>query len=431
MIKHILFNITITLYCVFIINITSITSLHINIFPSEHSYAVDLICISDSLYVKMHLGTPGQFSTIHINTARDISWTSTFFFNNHHSSTLSRPIIESIYFDSYKLSVGKYNDEAVFTNKNTVPYNTTFKPLVISKWFFYYLDEGVINEFETMGMSYKYRNSEFNVIERLYQENKIKHKQFTLINNYYNTKDFKTGVMIIGKGSKIEYNNNKVFKSVCNVITNSNYAHHWGCKLNYIELIIKLNNNNNINNNIFRINNTVDNSYSFFQTNQKTIYAPLTQFNHLANAIISTIGNNNTNECRVNEKFLHYSIQCKCDLIANTFTSITFNIENNIYNLSDIFYSEIDGYCTFIVKSKKPNENVWVFGMDFMNKYDITFDYDNSQIIFYGSDIKELPLSSSLLSHKSTNIYILVNIEIIFLLLSIMMLIGIKYYYAK
>ena len=426
MIKRILCHITIALYCVFVIKVNPITSLHINIFPSEHSYAVDLICISDCLYVKMNLGNPGQFSTIHVNTARDISWTTTFYFNNHHSHTLSPPKTETILFDSFKINTAKYNDEAVFTNKNNIPYNTTFKPLAVSKWFFYYLDEGLIDEFETIGMSFKYSNSEFNMIERLYQDNKIKHKEFTLINNNYYTTDFKTGVMIIGKGSKIEYNSNNVSKGTCNVITNSNYTLHWGCTLNYIELIGLNHNSRTSASNIFRINNTEGNSYSYFQTNQKPIYAPFTQFKQLVNVLVSVIGNN-TNECRMNEKLLHYTFQCECEAITNKNFSIAFNIGNYVYKVSDIFYSEFDSYCTFIVQSKKQNDNVWIFGMDFIKQYDITFDYGNSLLTIYGVNISELPLLSNNYKYK----YILVNIEIIFLLLSVMVLVGIKYYYSK
>lgn len=424
MIKHILFHIRITLYyyVLLCINVCPVMLLHINISPSEYSYAVDLICISDCLYVKMFLGNPGQFATIHVNTARDISWTTTFYFNNHHSSTLSPPKTETIYFDDYKINVGKYNDEAVFVNKNTVPYNTTFNPLVVSNWFFYYLDEGLINEFETIGMSFKYRNNEFNMIERLYRDNKIKHKEFTLINNYYYTTDFKSGVMIIGKGSKIEYTSDSVSKGVCNVFTNSNYTLHWGCKLNYVELTLPNYNNNN--NGVYRLTNTKDTSYSFFQTNQKPIYAPLPQFNHLINAITSSIGDTINNKCKVNEKLLYYTFQCECDYIKTKNISITFNIDNYIYTLSDIFYSELNDYCTFIIHSRKSTEQVWILGMDFIKNYDITFDYSNSLITLYGVNI-------SLLSNNQQYKYILVNIEIIILLLSISVLVAIKYYYSK
>ena len=115
---------------------------------------------------------------------------------------------------------------------------------------------------------------------------------------------------------------------------------------------------------------------SSFQTNVHSIIAPKNFYEYMIKEYFEEKIKDNL--CSLSSEF----IECYCSKIKN-FPGISFLFENILFELdeTDLFIS-FEKKCRFIVE-KNEKDNKWIFGISFIQKYDIEFDYNSGNITFF------------------------------------------------
>ena len=126
-----------------------------------------------------------------------------------------------------------------------------------------------------------------------------------------------------------------------------------------------------------------NNYFSIFETNHSEIFVPKEIFNQIVKYLNNLFSKK---YCDIMDN----KIICKNYLI-NKFPNIIFVFDEKIgfiFNYEFLFNS-IFGSSILII-SVNPYRNEWNFGINFLEKFNITFDYEKNEIKFYSNNKKNL-----------------------------------------
>lgn len=246
-----------------------------------------------------------------------------------------------------------------------------------------------------IGLSYQFINSNYSIIHQLKAQGFINQLSFALvaINKQW-------GSLYYG-GIPLNMNINKTV-SYCNVKGRNGL---WDCNIS--KILIKGHRYSN-----------KESAYATFDSHLRNIEAPI-EFEKflITNYFKKAQVNHQTNYDKrsPNEK------QFSCSLFdIDKLPNITFVIDNYSYSLnSEMLFSCSSKECTFTITINTERKN-WLFGLVFLRKFDLLFNYEDSKIYFY-SDKTDNMINEYIETNKESN---QTSILYYLLLISIIDLIG-------
>lgn len=248
--------------------------------------------------------------------------------------------------------------------------------------FFYF--KGYINGRNSIALAYRMFDSQYSIINNLYEQKNISKNQFGL--RFISRT---SGILSIGG---FDNNINQNMKSVtCKI--NTNYI-AWGCAVSKT---------------IFG-EDEYTSYYSFFDTTRDGIIAPEVVYNAIMENIISKFIENKKcefNEFKQKEKF----VICDCNIV-NSFPDLIFIIEGVSYKMSKRDLFDFGLRCRFILSVGFEVNNIWVFGNSFIRKFPLLFDYQSKTVTVYKFDNINIFYNKKILLLFKINLIIL-NIGII------------------
>ena len=208
------------------------------------------------------------------------------------------------------------------------------------------------------------------VIHQLKQQGYINELSFIFNTGYRYIRE-----LYLGKPPSSLFNK-QMNKSTCHVNTTYPYV-NWNCKLDYIYFTNHLQNKYN------------EHTLTYFSTVLYETKAPLSFIHFIKDVLLYEYFVNN--HCNVEESRNAY-IECECgvlyDLGEVSFVMNGFVHAFKIDEIFDIYEVDLieEGVCELIVITNR-NEDAWVFGIGFMNKYISVFNYERNEISFYSEKI--------------------------------------------
>ena len=179
----------------------------------------------------------------------------------------------------------------------------------------------------------------------------------------------------------------------------------WSCNLTNI--IIPDNNNIKL--------NIINEYVSLFDTNQTDIYIPNNYFNNFVDILIK---NNKKENCNINEG----KIICE-KVNKNIINDIIFVFNEKIgfkFN-----YKKLLDNNNILILSKNQFNNNWIFGINFLKYFNITFDYEKKVIKFFDINNKNIINIKKYYNYFIIKKYITINL--IISIMGIIFLIYIKF----
>ena len=248
------------------------------------------------------------------------------------------------------------------------------------------------------GFSYTFDNEEFSIIHQLKANNIIEHRQFTIVPKFGTINE--EGDLYIGKvpDSILQYNNNSL---TCPI---ENDFPLWGCIINNI-----------------KIGNYSLNKEYILTVNTDLYYStiPLEMYRYLKETLFSI---EFSSKCTKQlDKGHDEYIYCKEDYIKSLNNNIEIIIGDKkfIFLLKNLFDCDDKKNCRSIFVYCSEHMGQFNIGNSLLEQFVTTFDYDNSQIIFYGNStiqkVDNLPISNN--DSPSSNKVILLMLILVSLLL--------------
>lgn len=263
-------------------------------------------------------------------------------------------IFNTSFYKEVKLTRSKYKGTKIINkngeNKEYPIYSNILIFRTISRYlddFTYIYDELSNNIFS---LSYNSINDKYSVINTLYNKKMIDERSFMLIGN-----NFYAGTPPAGS-----YNTSS--KGECSIIDNK-----WSCQIK----------------NIYLNNESTNSKYkAVFDSKITRIVAPLKFFKNLEKIFFEPM--KKKNYCFYNKLKEGWYYLCYCGTYE-IFPKIQIGIGNYIYEIDQqyLFYLS-EGFCYFkIEKNENINDDKFIFGANFLNLFNIKFDFDNKKISFY------------------------------------------------
>lgn len=221
-----------------------------------------------------------------------------------------------------------------------------------------------------IGFALTFNDHSMSVIHQLKQHGYINELSFTFNNGYRYIRE-----LYLGKPPLTLFNK-PMNKSTCIVNTTYPYV-NWNCKIDYIYFTNHLYNKYN------------EHTLTYFNTVLYETKAPLSFVHFIKDVLLYEYVVNN--RCKVEESRNAY-IQCECDVLYEL-GEVSFVMNGLVHKFKideifDIYEVDLIGedVCELVIITNR-NEDAWVFGIGFMNKYISVFNYERKEISFYSEKI--------------------------------------------
>ena len=221
-----------------------------------------------------------------------------------------------------------------------------------------------------IGFALTFNDHSMSVIHQLKQHGYINELSFTFNNGYRYIRE-----LYLGKPPSSLFNK-PMNKSTCYVNTTYPYV-NWNCKLDYIYFTNHSHNKYN------------EHTLTYFNTVLYETKVPLSFIHFIKDVLLYEHFHNN--HCKIEETRNAY-IQCECgvlyDLGEVSFVMNGFVHAFKMNEIFDIYEMDLIGedVCELVIITNR-NEDAWVFGIGFMNKYISVFNYERNEISFYSEKI--------------------------------------------
>ena len=283
---------------------------------------------------------------------------------------LNRTIINT-YLSLYSITFRESNESKNMTIKNiqtelykcydllTLINTENNKIFSVNISFYQQINKQLLINYNILSFSKDFEDLNNSLVYLLKYNNFIDSLKFSFINEFnekYN--------IYFGNLPNNIINENK-FSKICNI--NKKFF-GWSCNLTSIIIDNK---------------KIINNYFSIFETNHSEILVPKEIFNQ----IIKNLNNLFSKKyCDI----IDNKIICKNYLI-NKFPNIIFVFDEKIGFIFDykFLFNSIFGSSILII-SVNPYRNEWNFGINFLEKFNITFDYEKNEIKFYSNNKKNL-----------------------------------------
>lgn len=235
--------------------------------------------------------------------------------------------------------------------------NITFieSDLYMNEFNYLYIRDFVY-EYDTLSLAYSSRNSNTNIVRKLYNDNVIDKMQFAI----YSESNYEENVYLYLGG----FPENKQPKKYYTKLAIDKTFQGWSPQLNKV---------------IIGEHEYINNHKGYFQLIKSGIYAPSSFIDFIVGILKEDFDNG---KC----KMVYDSIgllSCECDVFEKI-PNITFYFGNTQFSFGKDFLV-ITGINECILNIEKGNkkDDLWRFDYSFMNYFDILFDYEDGAITFY------------------------------------------------
>jgi hypothetical protein len=269
-----------------------------------------------------------------------------------------------------------------------------------------------------LGFAFKFNDISMSFIHQLKQRSYIDKASFTFVgvNRDHNINDMYFGTIPqhIIKDSMLH--------NTCKVNKTRIHDHSgWNCMIDYVYF------DNDVNN-IYNANNVV-----YFTTVRSDTIVPMKFVHFVKNNILRNAFDNKMCYGSKKDEML---IMCVCSYL-NNIGKVGFVIEGylHLFKIEDIFdiyqpgYSDND-FCELVIV---PNidEDVWIFGTDFLRNYISEFNYETESVTLYSENIIKIKNTNTNnnISDSHMNILFYIKLNIIILSVYCFLLFIFKYTY--
>lgn len=319
----------------------------IRISLSLQHFSIPFMDFFSTLDIQINMNDSNKF--LELNMLADMIWV-------HYQLKGVSPEEKKIISNPETLTIFNSNIKAKQAESNFAFPNTSIS---LSNFPFYYVKEKPNGFFDSFPLAHSIRNEKLSPIHYMYNNNFIKKKGFAI--------DFPHSSLIIGD---IPDNvlKDKKYNVNCTVDKNSIF---WGCKINKV---------------LFG-NFYFDNQYySYFQSQSNKILVPKAFMKFIVDNFFQDKINNQL--CYKDSTFSVSSYFCDKQILKS-FPDITFimgNDTNITFKDNDLFQNSKGNEVKFLLEENKGNDQEWMFGLVFLNKYLTYFDYDTNLITFYNEE---------------------------------------------
>ena len=295
--------------------------------------------------------------------------------------------------DNNKFILGKFYKcyDSLFLGEDDTILNITF---------YQQHNDDIIYFKDIIAFSRFYYDKQFSLIFLLKENKLIKKEEFSFIN--LNNKRY----LYLGEIPNLFKKENKIkYELNLNSFDIDKSIFGWSCNLTNI--IIPDNNNIKL--------NIINEYVSLFDTNQTDIYIPNNYFNNFVDILIK---NNKKDNCYINEG----KIICE-KVNKNIINDIIFVFNEKIgfkFN-----YKKLLDNNNILILSKNQFNNNWIFGINFLKYFNITFDYEKKVIKFFDINNKNIINIKKYYNYFIIKKYITINL--IISIMGIIFLIYIKF----
>lgn len=304
--------------------------------------------------VKVHFNGQKVVQWLEIDQMKDFTWTSSYmyFTQSQNKGTFIKDAEIDDFSKSFKSlpSAKEYkNNLDIFGIKDAV-----------NDIHFYVIDitGQIVRPPFFLGLSFKYKNEEFDIIRKMYSQGIISKPAYGFIPS----EDGEDGLMFIGEAPS--YVTQGRYQLKCKI----NEMHmEWSCSMTDVI----------INNLTYHTK-----SDAFFNVNKKITYAPKKVLSALKNALDYIDRELN---CHIVSPFSETFIRCEKEIEkVNDKIGFVFNEQVLYLNISSLFLCKVGLFCDSQIASKENSgENTWIFGSHILEKFITVFDYEEKEVNFY------------------------------------------------
>lgn len=281
-----------------------------------------------------------------------------------------------------QLSFIDYNNNSFNTVECWGNPDLSKEPGELNNLTFYVLKDSItIGAKFYIGFAFHFDNENYSIVHQMYNNGTISHKSVAFSpdrgNNYEN------GTMFYG-GIPDEFIINKR-RAYCSVNEN---LQAWGCSLNKLSFNGK----------------EYKNSYlSMFSLSDKEIIIPPMLMSFIEDEILMNYIKDN--ECKKDSSGMYTEYYCK-ESVMESFPELTLEFERFQVTIpiKRMFHCDFASNCIYQIKSRENVNDMIVLGVPFMGLFDVLFDYEAKQVVFYDYILLKEVISPNL------RFYILFNI---------------------
>lgn len=343
----------------------------------------------DNYKTLLYLGTPLQKHTFEIDMELPFTFTTNIFYQRHEKSLTCTEIMK------LPLSnIPNTNRPLIFTLISDIwcPKNTTSS---LSYPIYILFSESYFGELDRMSFSYTHLNRNVSLTHALYNHNYISTLQFSFIPSSPTN-----GTILFGADPP---NTSKLYISTLHVEQQPsiNISTTWSVMVSssYYGSVVSL-----------------EKRFAFFQRKSQKIYIPRDVQVVLNETFF--LPKQKEKMCTRYSYFGNNHWECECSVIGNM-SRIGFYIQGYefAFELDDVIRRTSYGKCVFLFEENVIDNNTYVFGAPFMNKFISTFNYEHSTITLYSP----YKIPYHIISHPHTK---LTAYHILIVIISITLSIG-------
>ena len=341
------------------LNLSYLFMIFLSKFLITHSQIVlNTTEVSGSLFVFLSMGEPGQFFFHMINQVLNYTYVTPGVYKKDKSSTsLLKQSKESLYVELVKEEGSLIADTIGESSFNLTNFNFYIIPTAGK----HFLPQ---NE---LGFGVSFKEDNYSIIHMLKNQSKISKLAYTIAPG----EDDFNGKLWLG-----EFPQSEVAKYDFHTTCKVNSSHPiWGCTMKtvfYGDISY-----------VFG-NTKYDNTHKmYFQASQRHILAPDDFMKFLSKNVFSKFYG--TGQCGYMEGINDY-FECYPEVIDKLSKVFNFIMGDSVLVLKrEELFSCLVGKCKFLIMGNR-TPDTWVFGMDFMKHFTMTFDYENKDITFHSKE---------------------------------------------
>lgn len=236
-----------------------------------------------------------------------------------------------------------------------------------------------------IGFAFRFEDEKYSIVHQMYNNGTISHKKFAFSpDRGYN---YENGTMFYG-GIPDEFIKNKQ-KAVCSV---NKKLKAWGCSLKRISF-----------------NEVIyENSYSsIFSLSDKEIIVPAKLMKYIEDEILMSYIKDN--ECIKELVGMETEYYCK-ETVMTSFPELTLQFERFkvAIPIKRMFKCDFAENCIYQIKARENLDDVIVIGVPFMGLFDVVFDYEDEEDVFYDYSLLKEVISPKLKGVILSNIILLI-----------------------